>query len=291
MGKTIPQTLYTWSPDAIGIEHSWGVGIFIAKGFEFRVTQHFLFDRLGARDRNLGPADLGNNGPWGRYMTVGVHKVFRERALVTCAQRPRGGRPAKALNDPNNQGDKCSEDHEWQKQDGDEPAAPAHRSYIAGDSRLRIAPDAAAKNRGVAGNRDGLIKPHVASKGGDVSGDLRALIENNIAGKGGDVARYLPAHVNAAAKAGKIANFLIGPNIYRVADLREAGIVFREGGGKREAQDRECRKTGGAAEGFHEITSLTMTPELKSSSAYPTPKRDYPIRPKNLLVRASSGSL
>ena len=32
-GKTIPQTLYTWSPDAIGIEHSWGVGIFIAKGF------------------------------------------------------------------------------------------------------------------------------------------------------------------------------------------------------------------------------------------------------------------
>ena len=52
-GKTIPQTLYTWSPDAIGIEHSWGVGIYIAKGFEFRVTQHFLFDRLGARDTNL----------------------------------------------------------------------------------------------------------------------------------------------------------------------------------------------------------------------------------------------
>jgi hypothetical protein len=79
MGKTIPQTLYTWSPDAIGIEHSWGAGIFIAKGFEFRVTQHFLFDRLGARDRNLGPADLGNNGPWGRYMTVGVHKSFGTR--------------------------------------------------------------------------------------------------------------------------------------------------------------------------------------------------------------------
>jgi len=65
-GKTIPKTLYTWSPDAIGIEHSWGVGIFIAKGFEFRVTQHFLFDRLGARDRNLGVADLGTNGPLGR---------------------------------------------------------------------------------------------------------------------------------------------------------------------------------------------------------------------------------
>ena len=78
-GKTIPKTLYTWSPDAIGIEHSWGVGIFIAKGFEFRVTQHFLFDRLGARNTNLGLADLGNNGPWGRYLTVGVRKSFGTR--------------------------------------------------------------------------------------------------------------------------------------------------------------------------------------------------------------------
>ena len=78
-GKTIPQTLYTWSPDAIGIEHSWGLGVYIAKGFEFRVTQHFLFDRLGARDRNLGPADLGNNGPWGRYNAIGVRKYFGTR--------------------------------------------------------------------------------------------------------------------------------------------------------------------------------------------------------------------
>jgi len=78
-GKTIPKTLYTWSPDAIGVEHSWGVGIYIDKGFEFRVTQHFLFDRFGARDTNLGPADLGNNGPWGRYVTVGVRKSFGTR--------------------------------------------------------------------------------------------------------------------------------------------------------------------------------------------------------------------
>ena len=78
-GKNVPQTLYTWSPDAIGIEHSWGGGLYIGKGFEFRVTQHFLFDRLGARDTNLGVADLGNNGPWGRYMTVGVRKSFGTR--------------------------------------------------------------------------------------------------------------------------------------------------------------------------------------------------------------------
>jgi len=78
-GKNLPQTLYTWSFDAIGIEHSWGAAIYAGKGFEFRVTQHFLFDRLGARDTNLGAADLGNNGPWGRYATVGVRKTFGTR--------------------------------------------------------------------------------------------------------------------------------------------------------------------------------------------------------------------
>ena len=78
-GKNLPQTLYTWSPDAIGVEHSWGAGIYLNKGFEFRVTQHFLFDRLGARGGNLGPAFISNNGPWGRYMTLGVRKTFGTR--------------------------------------------------------------------------------------------------------------------------------------------------------------------------------------------------------------------
>lgn len=78
-GKNVPQSLYTWSFDAIGIEHSWGAAVYIGRGFEMRVTQHFLFDRLGARDRNLGPADLGPNGPWGRYNAIGVRKYFGTR--------------------------------------------------------------------------------------------------------------------------------------------------------------------------------------------------------------------
>jgi len=78
-GKNLPKTFYTWSPDAIGIEHSWGGAAYLGKGFEFRVTQHFLFDRLGARDKNLGNGDLGNNGPWGRYMSLGVRKTFGTR--------------------------------------------------------------------------------------------------------------------------------------------------------------------------------------------------------------------
>jgi hypothetical protein len=78
-GKNVPQNLYTWSFDAIGVEHSWGAAIYLGKGFEMRVAQHFLFDRLGARDRFLGPADLGPNGPWGRYNTIGVRKYFGTR--------------------------------------------------------------------------------------------------------------------------------------------------------------------------------------------------------------------
>lgn len=78
-GKNIPQTLYTWSFQAIGIESSWGGAVYIGKGFEFRATQHFLFTRLGERNQNLGPADLGSNGPWGRYNAFGVRKYFGTR--------------------------------------------------------------------------------------------------------------------------------------------------------------------------------------------------------------------
>ena len=78
-GKNLPQTLYTWSFDAIGAESSWGGGLFLGKGFEMRITQHFLFSRFGSRDQQLGAADLGPNGPWGRYNVVGVRKYFGTR--------------------------------------------------------------------------------------------------------------------------------------------------------------------------------------------------------------------
>ena len=55
-GKNIPQTLYTWSPAAIGWERSWGAGIEMGRGLDLSVSQHFLFQRFGARDRYLGQA-------------------------------------------------------------------------------------------------------------------------------------------------------------------------------------------------------------------------------------------
>jgi hypothetical protein len=78
-GKNVPQAFYTWSPAGIGWERSWGAGIYMGRGFELRVTQHFLFQRFGARDQYLGTADLGPNGPWGRYTAIGVRKYFGQR--------------------------------------------------------------------------------------------------------------------------------------------------------------------------------------------------------------------
>ena len=81
-GKNIPQTLYTYSFDAIGIERSWGIGLNLGKGFEFRATQHFLFKRLGARDTNLG-----RGGPWaewalGAVQHCGDTEIFWDTAVV-----------------------------------------------------------------------------------------------------------------------------------------------------------------------------------------------------------------
>ena len=73
MGKNVPQYLYTWSFQAIGMERSWAAAIDLPNRFDIRVTQHFLWWR---GDANLGPAYLGPNGPWGRYTTIGVRKVF-----------------------------------------------------------------------------------------------------------------------------------------------------------------------------------------------------------------------
>jgi hypothetical protein len=78
-GKNVPQHLYTGSLDAIGWEKSWGFGFDLGRGFQFRVTQHFQFGRFGARDRSLGEADLGPNGPWGRYNVIGVRKYFGQK--------------------------------------------------------------------------------------------------------------------------------------------------------------------------------------------------------------------
>jgi len=78
-GKNVPQYLYTWSWDGIGMEYKWGVGVDLPKRFEVRFTGHPVIQRFGSRDQPLGPAWLGSNGPWGQYNAIGVRKYFGTR--------------------------------------------------------------------------------------------------------------------------------------------------------------------------------------------------------------------
>jgi hypothetical protein len=73
-GNNLPQEKYTWSAQPIGWERSWGAVLPLPKGFEFRVTDHFLFGTFRTYSGNA--AYIGPNGPWGRYNSVGVRKYF-----------------------------------------------------------------------------------------------------------------------------------------------------------------------------------------------------------------------
>jgi len=72
-GKNLPHTLYTWDWNWIGMEHSWVAAVDLPKRFDIRMTQHFIWV---PQYTNLGPAYIGGNGPWGRYLTIGVRKSF-----------------------------------------------------------------------------------------------------------------------------------------------------------------------------------------------------------------------
>ena len=73
-GNNVPQYKYTWSWDGIGWERQWGAAVYLGRRFDLRVTQQFLFERFSSRP--LGPGYLGPNGPWGRFVTIGVRKYF-----------------------------------------------------------------------------------------------------------------------------------------------------------------------------------------------------------------------
>ena len=74
-GKNIPQVSYTASFEPIAFDRSVGAGIELPHNFELRVTQHQV-RYLGRYKQNLGPGDLGTNGPYGLYTTVGVRWYF-----------------------------------------------------------------------------------------------------------------------------------------------------------------------------------------------------------------------
>lgn len=75
LGENVPQFRYTTSSAPMAYERSVGVGLELPKDFEVRVTQHQV-RWLGRYSRNLGTADLGTDGPYGLFATVGVRWYF-----------------------------------------------------------------------------------------------------------------------------------------------------------------------------------------------------------------------
>ncbi len=75
LGENVPQFRYTASAAPMVFERSIGLGLELPKNFELRVTQHQVY-WLGRYSRNLGSADLGTDGPYGLYATVGVRWYF-----------------------------------------------------------------------------------------------------------------------------------------------------------------------------------------------------------------------
>jgi hypothetical protein len=74
-GRNVPQYVYTASFAPIVAEQSFGFGYELPKNLELRLTMHRA-DWLGRYRNYLGPADLGSEGPYGNFATVGVRWNF-----------------------------------------------------------------------------------------------------------------------------------------------------------------------------------------------------------------------
>ncbi len=75
-GDNLPQTRYSASFNPIGIERTGGFIYELPAGFELRLVQHSKMIWLNKYRRPLGRADLGGDGPFGQFNTVGIRKRF-----------------------------------------------------------------------------------------------------------------------------------------------------------------------------------------------------------------------
>jgi hypothetical protein len=74
-GDNLPQTRYSFSFDAIGLDRTDGLIYELPAGFEATLTQHAKMYWFGKYQKSLGPADL-NNSPFGQFNSVGLRWRF-----------------------------------------------------------------------------------------------------------------------------------------------------------------------------------------------------------------------
>jgi len=74
-GRNVPQFEYSQSFVPIALERTVGIVFAMRKNLEVRIWQH-QNDWLGRYRNYLGPADLGSNGPYGKYAGVSTRWYF-----------------------------------------------------------------------------------------------------------------------------------------------------------------------------------------------------------------------
>ena len=76
---------------------------------------------------------------------------------------------SQAPDEPENQGDECAQQHQWQTKNQDEPQGTAESRDVSVDRRGRIAVKAARKDGHVPTSFGTFIEADIAPKGGRVS--------------------------------------------------------------------------------------------------------------------------
>jgi hypothetical protein len=74
-GDNLPQTRYSMSLNAIGMEGEYGLIYVLPRGFEAVGTQHPKMYWFGKYQKPLGAADLSNS-PYGQFNSIGVRWKF-----------------------------------------------------------------------------------------------------------------------------------------------------------------------------------------------------------------------
>lgn len=75
LGRNVPQFRYTGSMEPILLEWSAGLGVRLNGSFELSFRRHWN-QWLGRNRGYLGPADLGDGGPYGRYAALSLRWYF-----------------------------------------------------------------------------------------------------------------------------------------------------------------------------------------------------------------------
>jgi hypothetical protein len=75
-GDNLPQTLYTASFQAIGLEMTTGLRYELPRGFEVLLISHEKMHWFGKYQGTLGAADFRGDGPYGQYNSIDVRWKF-----------------------------------------------------------------------------------------------------------------------------------------------------------------------------------------------------------------------